>query len=64
MNKKDNKDLNKSEESSLTGKNFQKEKKLLDTPEVKTKKNKKIKLNHKATLKKKVRKKKMMKRLI
>ena len=47
MNKKVDKDLDKSEESNLTEKNFQEEKKILDTSEVIIKKNKKIKLNKK-----------------
>ena len=47
MNKKVDKDLDKSEESNLTEKNFQEEKKILDTSEVKIKKNKKIKINKK-----------------
>ena len=47
MNKKDDKDLDKSKESSFAAINSQEEKKILDTSEVKTKKSKKIKLNKK-----------------
>ena len=47
MNKKDNRDLDKPEESSLVEKKYQEENKILDTSEVKTKKNKKIKFNKK-----------------
>ena len=47
MNVNDDKDFNKPKELNIAGKNSQEEKPILGTSEVKTKKNKKIKLNKK-----------------
>ena len=47
MNVNNDKDFNKPEELNITGKNSQEERPILNTSEVKTKKNKKTKLNKK-----------------